>query len=102
MVTQWVKAQIDELVEEQMRSSTEVTKNDFKAVIEQFAQYMKTITQDLEDLVKNWQQKVAENLETTKLENAMIIKINDGPISEVDMPNINCLSIPGSSITLNS
>lgn len=35
-VTRWVKAQINELVEEEMGSGAEVERNDFKTALEQF------------------------------------------------------------------
>lgn len=98
-VTQWVKARIDELVEEEMGSGTEVERNDFKAAVEQFAHHMETVAQDIEDSVKTRQQKAAENLETARLENALIFEIDDELIPGVDTPNRS--STPGSSIALN-
>lgn len=100
-ITRWVKARIDELVEEEMGSGTEVERNDFKAAVEQFAQHMDTVAQDIEDSVKSRQQKAAENLEAARLENALIFEIDDEPISGVDTPNTNRSSTPGSSIALN-
>lgn len=38
-----------------MGLGTEVQRNDFKVVVEQFAQHMETVAQDIEDLVKSWQ-----------------------------------------------
>ena len=42
-VTNWVKAQIDELVDEEMSSSTKVERNDFKTIVEIFAKQMKNV-----------------------------------------------------------
>lgn len=52
-------------------------------------------------MVKSWQQKATENLETTRLENALIFEIDDEPIPGVDIPNTNRSSTPGSTIALN-
>ena len=48
-----VKSQINELVEEELGSGTEVEKDDFKTAVEQFANRMKTVAQEINDLVKS-------------------------------------------------
>lgn len=77
IVINCVKAYIDALIEEEIRLGTEIEKNDFKASVQQFAEYMETITQDIDDSVKSCQQKAAENLKAVRLENALIFQIND-------------------------
>lgn len=44
IVSNWVKAQIDELFEEEMGSDTKLEKNDFKTTVETFAEQMKNVT----------------------------------------------------------
>lgn len=51
-VTRWVKAIIDELVEEEMGSGTEVERNNFKTAVETFAERMKIVATDISDSVK--------------------------------------------------
>lgn len=46
-----MKAQIDELVEEEMRSGIEVERNDFKTAVEMFAEQMRNVVQEIEDSV---------------------------------------------------
>lgn len=41
-VTRWVKAQINELVVEEMGSGAEVERNDFKTALEQFVLELRT------------------------------------------------------------
>lgn len=48
-VTRSVKACIDELVEEQIGSGTQVEQDDFKAAVEQFAWQIKTVQKDLDE-----------------------------------------------------
>lgn len=84
-VTRWVKTQINELVEEEMGSGTEVERDDFKTAVEQFAERMQIVAQEIEDSVKSRQQRAAENLEAARLENSLIFEI-DEPIPGVDTP----------------
>lgn len=52
-ITRWVKSQINELVEEELGSGTEVEKDDFKTAVEQFATRMKTDAQEINDSVNS-------------------------------------------------
>lgn len=104
-VTRWVKAIIDELVEEEMGSGTEVERNDFKTAVETFAEQMKIVASDIDDSVKTRQQKIAENLEAARLENSLIFEIDDEPIPGIDAPERTSTATsravtPGSSIAL--
>ena len=69
-VTNWVKAQIDELVEEEMGSDTEVERNNFKTVVETFAEQMKNIAQEIEDAVQTRKVKAAKSFAFARLENS--------------------------------
>lgn len=61
-----MKSQINELVEEELGSGTEVEKDDFKTAVEQFATRMKTVAQEINDSVKSRQQRATENLEAAR------------------------------------
>lgn len=50
-----MKAQINELVEEELGSRTKEKKDDFKIAVEEFADRMKLITQEINNLVKSCQ-----------------------------------------------
>ena len=52
-VIRWVKARIDELVEEKMGSGTEVERDDFKTAVEQFAKQMEEVAREIDDTVKS-------------------------------------------------
>lgn len=103
-VTHWVKTRIDKLVEEKIKLGIKIEKNDFKAMVKQFAKHMETVAQNINDLVKSYHQKVVENLEAARLENMSIFQINDKPISRTDTPNssTNYSNTLGLSIALNS
>lgn len=87
-----------------MRSDTKIEQNNFKGVIEKFAECMEFVTLEIDNSVKTCQQKVAEILEAAWIENALIFQIDDELIPGVDTPptNKNCSSISESSIALNS
>ncbi len=99
-VTRWVKARIDELVEEEMGSGTEVERNDFKTAVETFSARMETVAQDIDDALKTRQQRAAENLEAARLENSLIFQLDDEPIPGIDAPPTGTQSSRGSSIAL--
>lgn len=69
-----------------MRSGTEVERNDFKTVVEQFVERIEIVSQEIEDSVKSQQQQAAENLEAARLKNSLIFEIDDKPIHGVDIP----------------
>lgn len=105
-VTRWVKAIINELVEEEMGSGTEVERNDFKTAVETFAERMKNVASNISDSVKTRQEKIAENLEAARLENSFTFQIDDEPIPGIDAPDNRTSAgtsravTPGSSIAL--
>ncbi len=47
-----MKAQIDKLVDEEMGSGIEIERNDFKTVVEMFAEQMKNVAQEIENSVQ--------------------------------------------------
>lgn len=51
-IIRWVKAHIDELIEKKMESDIKIEKNDFQTAVEQFAENIVTIAQNIDDLVK--------------------------------------------------
>lgn len=79
-----MKAQIDKLVEEEMRSDTEVERNDFKTAVETFAKQMKIVTQEIEDSVQSQKAKAAKSLAATCLGNSLVFQLDDEPIPGVD------------------
>ena len=97
-VTNWVKAQIDELVEEEMGSGTEVERNDFKTAVETFAERMKNVAQEIEDAVQSRKAKAAESLAAARLEDSLVFQLDDEPIPGVDTPSVSTTS----SIALGS
>ena len=71
-VNNWVKAQIDELVEEEMGSDTEVERNDFKTAVETFAEQMKIVVEEIENAVQSRKVKAVESLGTAHVENSLV------------------------------
>ncbi len=74
------------MVEEERGSGTEVERDDFKAAVEQFAERMDTVAREIDDAVKLYQQRAAENLEAARLENSLVFQIDDEPFPGVDTP----------------
>lgn len=85
-VSNWVKAQIDELIKEEMGSGTEVERNDFKTAVETFAEQMKNVAQEIKDSVQARKAKAAESLAVACLENFLVFQLDDEPIPGVDNP----------------
>ncbi len=67
-----MKAQIDELVEEEMESDTEIERNDFKTAVEMFAKQMRNVAQEIEDSIQAQKAKTAESLVTACLQNYLV------------------------------
>lgn len=86
-VSNWLKAQIDELVEEEMGSGTEVERNDFKTAVETFAERIRIVAQEIEDSVQSRKAKAAESLAAARLENSLVFQLDDEPITGVDTPS---------------
>lgn len=82
-ITRWVKARINELVDKEMGSSTQVEQDDFKTAVEQFAIRMNTVQDELESAVKDKQTQAAELFEAAKLQSAMVFGLNDEPIAGI-------------------
>lgn len=83
-VVKWVGARIEELVEEEMGSGTEVEQNDFKAAVEQFTKRYQEVAAELDNADQTRQERAAENLEAAHLEASLVFDLDDEPIPEVD------------------
>lgn len=59
-VMRWVKADIDELVEEEMGSNTQVEQDDFKVVIGQFPIQINTVQTEIDYTIKVMQTQAIE------------------------------------------
>ncbi|MCJ1470666.1 hypothetical protein MMC07_009312 [Pseudocyphellaria aurata] len=86
-VTRWVETRIDELVEKEMGSGTEVERNDIKAAVEQFAGRWHTVTDEINDTVKTRQNRAAEILEAARLESSQGSNVNNEPTRDMDTPS---------------
>ena len=93
-----MKAQIDELVEKEMGSSTKIKKNYFKMVIRTFIEQIKNIAQEIEDTIQSQKIKTAKSLGTTYLENFLVFQLDDELIPGI----VTLLSLTISSIVLGS
>lgn len=71
-VSRWKQACLDELVEEEMGSGTEVERDDFKSAVKQFTKRWKTVANKIKNMVKTRKEQAAENLEATRLEKSLI------------------------------
>ena len=102
-VLRWVADIGDELVSEEMGSGTQVDQDDFKTAVEQFAQRIKAVDQELETQVKSQQAKAAELFESARAQSAMVFGLDDEPIPGVDAPSNSSTAAPrsSSSIALN-
>lgn len=67
-----MKAQIDELVEEEMGFDIEVEKNDFKTAIETFAKQIRIVAQEIEDSVQSQKAKAVKSLVAACLDNSLV------------------------------
>lgn len=70
-----------------MGSGTQVDQDDFKAAVEQFAERIKAVDEELESQVKSSQAKAAELFESARLQSAMVFGLDDEPIPGVDAPS---------------
>lgn len=86
-VLRWVSDRGEELISEEMGSGTQVDQDDFKAVVEQFAQRVKEVDEELESQVKWSQAKAVELYESARLQSAIVFGLDDEPIPELDAPS---------------
>lgn len=85
MVTRWVRVELDELVDGEMGSATKAERNAFKTAVGQFTDRCEFVLMENDNLVENWRQNVAENVEVARLQNSLIFQIDDDePISSPD------------------
>lgn len=80
----WVAKRVDELVEEEMGSGTQVDQDDFKVAVEQFNDRVKTVKKELDKQVKTKQAQTAELFEAARVQSAMVFGLDDEPIPGVD------------------
>lgn len=68
-------------------------RNNFKTVVEQFANRIKTVSQDIEDSVRSRKQKAVGSLTAARLESSLVFQIDDELILGVDTPSGSTSSI---------
>ena len=96
-----VKIHIDELVEEEMGSGTQMEQDDLKAAVEQFAIRVNKVQLEIDSAVKDKQTQIAELFGPTKLQSAMVFGLDNKPITGIEsMPGV--VTDFDASITLNS
>ena len=95
-----MEVRLDELVEEEMGSSTEVEKDDFKSAVEQCAERWETVAKEIKDMAKTRKERAIENLKAARLENSLIFQVDDEPIPGIDRPT-NSIRSGTLSIALN-
>lgn len=83
-VLRWVAKRVDELVEEEMGSGTQVDQDDFKVAVEQFNDRLKTVKKELDKQVKTKQAQTAELFEAARVQSAMVFGLDDELIPGVD------------------
>lgn len=86
-VTRWVNIRIDEFVEKEMGSSIEVKRNNFKATIKTFFDWIKIVKKEVNKSVKSARQKAIEIYKAAYVKNALVFEIDDKLI-----PGINILA----------
>lgn len=102
-VLRWVADRRDELVEEEMGSSTQVDQDDFKAAVEQFADRLKVVDDELANQVKTQKAKAAELFQSARLQSALVFGLDDEPILGIDASSsLSGVSRSGGSNALNS
>lgn len=101
-MTRWVKACIDELVEEEMSSGTQVEQDDFKVAMEQFAWQMETVQKDLDEQVKDKRANTVKMFEAARLQNDMVFSLDDKPIPGIESRTLGAAPGHPSFIALNA
>ena len=71
-VNNWLKAQIDELIEKEIGFGKKVERNDFKTAMKIFAEQMKIVAEEIEDVVQSQKTKATKSLGTTYLKNSLV------------------------------
>lgn len=72
-VLRWVKARIDELVEEEMGSGTQVDQDDFKAAVELFKDRLEAVEAEIKQSKKTKEAQAAELFEAARLQRAQFL-----------------------------
>lgn len=97
-----MKACIDELIEKKLGSGTQVEQDDFKAVVEQFAQQIKTDQKDLNEQVKNKKANAAEMFKAARLQSNIVFGLDDKPIPGIKSEALGAALGHPNSIALNA
>lgn len=97
------KSILEMSLSEKMGSGTQVDQDDFKTAVEQFAQRIKAVDQELDAQVKSQQAKAAELFESARVQSAMVLGFDDEHIIGVDAPSNSSIAAPrfSPSIALN-
>ena len=98
-VFKWITLRIDELVEEEMGSGTEVECDDFRAAVEKFAERVEAHKEEVGAKAKTVEEKVREAHETMRVQMSMLHGIDEEDVPGVDTPMRSRTSTP--SIALN-
>lgn len=100
-VLRWVKARIDELVEEEMGSGTQVDQDDFKAAVEVFRNRWEIVENEIKQSKQSNDAQAAELFEAARVQKAMVFELDDEPIAGIDSAEHGS-NARNASIALNS
>lgn len=99
-ISRWVETRIDELVDKEMRSGTEVERNDFKIAVKQFANRSQAVADGTNDSTKTPQQHAAENLEVAGVERSLGFDVDVEPTSAANASSNLATGSTGSATPL--
>ncbi|KAM0805763.1 hypothetical protein BDR22DRAFT_829103 [Usnea florida] len=85
-VMKWVTERIEEMVEEEMGSGTEVERDEFKAAVEKFAERVEAYKEEVEAKKKTAEEIVQEAHETARVQMSMLSGLYDEDILGRDTP----------------
>ena len=67
-----------------MGLGTKVKRDNFQAVVKQFAKRVEDVAKDIDNTIKSCQQQAVENLKAARLENFLVFQVDDEPILGID------------------
>lgn len=94
-ITRWVETSIDKLVENEMRSSTQIERNAFTVAVEQYASRWQAVADEINESVRVHQQRAAETMEVARLASSLVIDVDDEPIPGVNAPSSSATDVTG-------
>lgn len=100
-VVRWVKARIDELVEEEMGSGIQVDQDDFKAAVEVFRNRWEIVENEIKQSKQSKDAQAAELFEAARVQKAIVFELDDEPIAGIDSAEHGS-NARNASIALNS